>query len=288
MVMDLSMIDATAATDVGIRRQLRPNQDSYILRRINSIDNKFLFAAVADGHGERAGELASTTAVECAYWLAQRLLQGYVFVNLTEAIHKAVQYASARVNHRLGRAGLLGCGDTMLDAIIVSDSGEWAGAHVGDGRIYSGEIARSALEQLTNDDVSYHSQTAPISDDERLFLRFGQHNYDVTVTLGRAQPDDIQLLRGTLEPAQTIVMVTDGVYEAVHPSEMADCVRYSKNPAQSIVNRARIPQMRVDLIVQGLLSRNEPADRQKINNSLAGSDNATAIVITTEAFGCAR
>lgn len=138
------VIEATARTDVGLRRQV--NEDSVLAEHPVYV--------VADGMGgHEAGDLASTAAIDA---FAELLERDHALV-VTD-VDAAIESARAAVDAvALGTERGAGC--TLTGAVMIEHEGApyWYVFNIGDSRVY--QHSGAGLAQIT-DDHSLHAELA--------------------------------------------------------------------------------------------------------------------------------
>lgn len=138
------VIEATARTDVGLRRQV--NEDAMLAEHPVYI--------VADGMGGHdAGDLASRAAVEAFQGLAGAARR--LSVADVDAAIDAARAAVAAVAVGTER----GAGCTLTGAVMIEQEGapHWYVFNIGDSRVY--QFSSAGLTQIT-DDHSLHAELA--------------------------------------------------------------------------------------------------------------------------------
>lgn len=217
-------LEVGAATTIGLNPTRNFNEDAFGFSRMqlwyHPSGYSMLKACVADGMGGmEAGEIASRAAVE-AFLVAQST--GPIDP-LTQAEWTLAAAQSANTAVRAALAGQSG-GSTLSGVVIYNR--QVSLAHVGDSRIY--RINPQGIEQLTRD----HSLVASM-------VAMGE----ITPEQAENHPARSTLLRslGTpniptgyidsyqsnhpqatfeLESGETLLLVTDGVWEVISPAEM--------------------------------------------------------------------
>lgn len=217
-------LEVGAATTIGLNPTRNFNEDAFGFSRIqlwyHPSGYSLLKACVADGMGGmEAGEVASRAAVEA--FLADQP------PDLSDAMVQAEWTLSAAQSANTAvRAALAGqAGGATLSGIVVYNR-RVSLAHVGDSRIY--RINPQGIEQLTRD----HSLVASL-------VAMGE----ITPEQAENHPARSTLLRslGTpniptgyidsylanhpeatfdLKPGETLLLVTDGVWDLISPAEM--------------------------------------------------------------------
>jgi PPM family protein phosphatase len=240
-----------SSSTVGISPDRATNEDSCgaLQRRVFGAagHDNLMVACVADGMGGMArGEDASQAAV--------RGFLDFETVELSRAVAaSAAQAANARVIEALeGKSG--GCTFTG----VICDAERVVLAHVGDTRAYL--VSDRLVQQLTED----HSMVM-------MLVKMGvipieaAHNHPDSNKVMRAlgsnrvmPPDYVDTLEVTVRPNDRIVIMSDGVWGALQPSDL-EAMLLEPQPVQDMA----------DALVRSALT--------------AGStDNATALVLLFE------
>jgi serine/threonine protein phosphatase PrpC len=236
--------DVAARSTLGLSINRMQNEDSYGIRQ-QSLNNSgsLILGVVADGmggmsHGEIASKLAVHTVLSAAIpenittsdkrsqWLRSLVSQA------NEVVHKNVKN-----------------GGTTLSAVLAIGK-ELFIAHVGDSRIYM--LRGKYICQLSEDHslVALHLISGEISYEES--LSHPDRNV-LTKSLGDKQFKESYIqdlsrfdnkLSSPLENGDIILLCSDGVWDLVDPSELADIFTSS----QSI-------QTSIDLTIQRVLSK---------------------------------
>lgn len=240
-----------SSSTVGISPDRATNEDSCgaLQRRVFGAagHDNLMVACVADGMGGMArGEDASQAAV--------RGFLDFETIELGRAVAaSAAQSANARVIEALeGKSG--GCTFTG----VICDAERVVIAHVGDTRAYL--ISDMLVQQLTED----HSMVMMLVKMGVIPLE-AAHNHPDSNKVMRAlgsnrvmPPDYVDTLEVTVRPHDRIVIMSDGVWGAIQPSDL-EAMLLESQPVQDMA----------DALVRAALK--------------AGStDNATALVLLFE------
>ena len=191
-------------TETGPRKK---NEDS---ASIVTLDDRTIFAIVADGMGGHAGgETASSLAVQTAMAYFNT---GASIVDSAMLAHKAIILESAR--NRL----LAGMG-TTLTAIAISNS--WLnGAHVGDSHAY---LVRKGEVLLLTDDHSVAGQKLALGlmteKESKVHPDRNRLDYACGMDWGQIQ---IQPFSLELHPGDRILLSTDGLHDKLLRAEIAE------------------------------------------------------------------
>lgn len=239
----LGNIIYSAGTDVGMRRE--ENQDSY---GIISGD-RFRLHIVADGMGGvQGGAVASNLAISTI----ENLLKNRGDCSQVEFLKAA--HAANEAIHIRGKddPALAGMGTTLVALLFTP--GAMFVAHVGDSRAYlirSGEIS-----QLTED----HTLVQELVRSGAITEEQAQHHpvsHMLTRSMGPSPQIEVdcELFPGGVKPKDMFLLCSDGLYNLVKPSEIADIV--STNSTDDAV------QMLIDLA-----------------NERGGTDNITVLIVS--------
>jgi PPM family protein phosphatase len=209
--------EAAGMTDVGCQRD--NNEDHFAYWEPDTdlqFEEKGRLAVVADGMGgyeggQEASSLAVNTVID-VYSKASDSNPQAVLLSALKAAHERIREKAAAT------PTLYGMGTTCTAAVIVS--GHLYFAHVGDSRLYL--LRAGALTQLTRDHsyVGRLVESGLISRDE---AEFHPQRHILTAALGTVgelvtDSRDTPLL---LEPGDTLVLCTDGLWGQVRDEELA-------------------------------------------------------------------
>ena len=215
-VIDAGNLRIAAATDVGRRRS--QNEDSHVIWTGESAEERLRFGAllvVADGMGgANAGEVASRLAADTV--LETYLQQGTEDPAgaLGEAIGRANSIVHSQAGEHESQKGM----GTTCTAVAVRGNRVWI-AHVGDSRAYL--VRGEGIRRMTRD----HTLVAELV--ERGHLSEAEAATDprrnqLTRCVG-ALPDvavDSGEWEDRLQPGDTLVMCSDGLYGLVTEGEI--------------------------------------------------------------------
>ena len=208
-------LDIAGASDRGVRRRDRPNQDGFFVPDAGvSLDDGVLLV-VADGMGGAAGgERASVTALEALAALEVGDAPG-------SALVEGIVEANARV-HALGEedASLVGAGTTVV-AALVRGAGAWV-AHVGDSRAY--RYRAGALERLTSDHsyVQEEIDAGRLSEEE---AREHPRRNLITRSVGSREEVEVDVLETELREGDALLLCSDGLWGMVDDAGLAIALR---------------------------------------------------------------
>ncbi len=202
------------ASDVGL---VRPgNEDAFLMEPP-------LFA-VADGlGGHRAGEVASTVAVETLFAHAPKHADAKGLARAVRAANAAVIEAAEQ-----GR-GREGMGTTLTAAMV--EGTRIALAHVGDSRAYL--LARGELVQLTQD----HSLVGDMVRSGTLSAEAARVHPNRSV-ITRALGSDPNMVADAFEveasPGDRLLLCTDGLTGMVEDAAIAEVLRTAPSPKAAV------------------------------------------------------
>ncbi|MDH6100397.1 protein phosphatase 2C domain-containing protein [Anabaenopsis sp. FSS-46] len=250
---------ATGST-VGLSPHRLHNEDNYGVRQEQlSNSQTMILAVVADGMGGMShGELASKIAVEIPLQTAIppdcKTLEQYQQW-LTSLFHTANEAINDQVKD----------GGTTL-SMILAIAQQLIIAHVGDSRIYL--LRQGEIRQLSED----HSLVAMLVASGQITLEESIDHPDRNVLIksmgskSRLSDGYVQDLRRTtpelsltLEDADIIILCSDGVWDLVPPSDLADIFNNCHHPDSDL-------QLAVDKTITQVLQK-------------GASDNATLVAL---------
>lgn len=202
------------ASDTGLVRL--GNEDAFLMEPP-------LFA-VADGlGGHRAGEVASTIAVETLFAHAPKQADAKGLARAIRAANAAIIEAAEEGR---GREGM----GTTLTAAMVQGT-RIALAHVGDSRAYL--LARGELVQLTED----HSLVADMVRSGTLTAEAARVHPNRSV-ITRALGSDPNMVADALEvdaaPGDRLLLCTDGLSGMVDDAAIAEVLRAAPSPKAAV------------------------------------------------------
>ncbi len=231
-------------TDTGQKR--KNNEDSHLIlpldgsvapqngeQKVLGLDQPGLLLAVADGMGGHiAGEVASRMCVDhlAKEMRAQKLVTGVTQPDLSLALRKAVEVAHQSVyahSQLQGESSIMG---TTLTATLLSETRAHV-AQVGDSRAYLFRDGNLIL--LTQDQTVGNMLRSRGDDSERISSRIKEL---LMQALG-AQPDiEVIMSAIDLERGDALLVCSDGLYKAVSPSEIVDCLEQAEIVCQKATN----------------------------------------------------
>jgi len=224
-----------AATDVGRVRD--GNEDAYL------VDDGMGLIAVADGMGgQRAGEVASATALEA---LRAAITGGRPLRESIEDANDAVFTKS------LTDTSLRGMGTTLTAGTLVAGDTVLIG-HVGDSRAYL--LHDGELRQVTND----HSLVEELVREGRLTAdeaAVHPQRSIITRALGVDASVEVDVYPVELVPGDRLLLCSDGLTGMVQPDDIAATLRRESDPTRAAT-----------LLVDAA-------------NAAGGEDNITVIVV---------
>jgi serine/threonine protein phosphatase PrpC len=227
-------------TDTGRKR--KNNEDSHLIfpldgsvapqngeQNVLGLNQPGLLLAVADGMGGHiAGEVASRMCVEhlAKEMRAQSLVTGVTQPDLSLAFRKAVEAAHQRVyTHSQQQGESLTMGTTLTATLLNGTRAHVA--QVGDSRAYL--FREGNLILLTQDQTIGNMLRSRGEDSERIS---SQIKGLLIQALG-AQPDiEVIMSALDLELGDALLLCSDGLYKAVSPSEIVDCLEQAGSARQ--------------------------------------------------------
>lgn len=221
------MIRAWGITDTGaVRTQ---NQDYYYLM---PVEEDLTVAIVCDGMGgAKAGNVASTLAVETAKAYLERLSREQLLASPDEYLSQAAALANEAVFQKAAQdPDCHGMGTTMVAAIVHGR--EAVILNIGDSRAYRvGEdgIVKATRDHSVVEDLIHRGQITP--EEAR---QHPQKNL-ITRALGAEEVCRADLYQLQLEPGEFLLLCTDGLsntltdqellYEVIHGGSSESCCR---------------------------------------------------------------
>jgi len=228
------MIRAWGITDKGAVRS--QNQDAYYLKT----EEDLVLAVVCDGMGgARAGNVASSLAVEAAVACLEELRGSDPALAPGERLDRAAQAANDQVFHKaLHDPECRGMGTTMVAALVQ-------GAHaallnIGDSRAY--RIGPEGIVKVTRDhslveDLVHRGEITP-----EQARQHPQKNL-ITRCLGSERTARTDLYELELKPGEHLLLCSDGLsntltdqellYEVLHGGEIESCCQRMLDAAMS-------------------------------------------------------
>ena len=290
-------IDVDIASDIGIQRdeEFQKNEDCakvWITEVRNSFGSnkivsypkeetiRYVLAALADGHGD-GGHIASKIAVHKVIHSINKFFmnRSSMYFGETEKdkrkIEGKLRNAITNVNQTLLKKkeksqGLTKMG-TTLDVLLMLYTGDYFIGHVGDGRIYRQD--RLGMFRLTEDHSGYFEFEGKPTKDEELYLNYVGLK-SAPRALGKRKNLPSEISRGKFQHGDTYVLMSDGIYNATHHDEISEILKNPQGTAQELVDRSNKP----DKVIQ-VLEKYDDINKENLYESVAGADNASAIVI---------
>lgn len=202
-----------AGTDIGRRR--KNNEDAFL------VDDDLGLWVVADGMGgQAAGEVASQQAVETVHEMVTSGLKRSGGKGAERVLESAIQGATYMV---FGMAEMdrtkTGMG-TTVSAVLVQPE-ELLLAQVGDSRIY--RVRGGQAVQLTEDHtlINWQLQNGIITPEE---AKTSKQKNVITRAVGNRDYVQVDILRCDVQPGDTFVLCSDGMYSYVQTDELPDLV----------------------------------------------------------------
>ena len=208
----LNTMKYTALTDVGKKRSL--NEDAYIA------DGKLF--AVADGMGgHRAGEVASSLALEALAFALSKRAKDTLEEQLEEAVQRANKTVHDKAVRDLDRRGM---GTTLT--VAVPKSGKLYIGHVGDSRLY--RMRDGKLIQLTRD----HSLVAQMVESGHLKPEEAEiHPQRSVITRAVGGDNDIKvdIIVEEMLAGDKFLLCTDGLNTMLSDEDITEVLRDKKD-----------------------------------------------------------
>jgi serine/threonine protein phosphatase PrpC len=222
-------------TDVGMKRDL--NEDSLVTLEaaqfIQQGSQNIGLYAVADGMGgAAAGEIASRMVTEA---LAAQISEGHLFAPPYErnpeeykAILKTAAERSNKAIFDKRTADRTDMGSTLVAALLVGNQAYLA--NVGDSRAYL--ISRESIKKITKD----HSLVQALVDQGQIteadVRTHPQRNY-ILRNVGDKAQIGVDLYQQMLEPGQSILLCSDGLWEMMQDEDIRRIVNQNPNPQEA-------------------------------------------------------
>ncbi|HZU66421.1 MAG TPA: protein phosphatase 2C domain-containing protein [Ktedonobacteraceae bacterium] len=223
-------------TDPGLERRHKPNEDSLFAARGTRGDRArpqdFGLFIVADGMGGHAfGQQASRLAIQTmTEWVLPQLASGdapgeaecrEILILGAQAANRVLYRRNKEQGTRMG---------TTINAVLVRESTAFV-VNVGDSRTYLYREA-SGLRKLTRDHslVAYLVESGIIRPDD--IYRHPQRN-QIYRSLGSEPFIPVDSFVEPLQPGDTLVLCSDGLWEMVRDRRMQEIVRQAVVPAQA-------------------------------------------------------
>ena len=207
-------LEAVGLSDQGVVR--RRNEDAFLVRDLSSRDaGEAWLLAVADGMGGMAGgQTASTETIGCL----SEIITGWP-EDPAASLRESVVLANDRLRQIVARQPeLWGMGTTLVTALI-REATAWLG-NVGDSRAYL--VRHGDIRRITDDHSWVGEQVRAGRLTEAEAAVHPRRNV-ITRSVGseeRVEPEIFGPL--SLEPGDTLLLCSDGLYEVVADAEMAD------------------------------------------------------------------
>lgn len=213
---------SAAATEIGRARE--ENEDRYLHLPLSAV------FGVADGvgglpHGAVAAETAIATIRDDVQAGRRSLAESFQRAN------QAVVQLGRRLNPSLGIASTLTCARLSSGRLEI--------AHLGDSRAYLWRGHR--LQQLTVDHSVANDVRAREARGETGNWNGVRHSRALTRCVGMPGAPEIDVLEQPLQPQDWLLLLTDGITEAVTDREMAAALTTAEAPEpllQSLIGLA--------------------------------------------------
>lgn len=203
-------------------------------------DDSYLLAVVCDGvGGEQAGEVASYIAVK----VLSDFLSGYSEIDLDILRRGVIAANNAIIEMQLNPRYDRMC--TCMSACILSyKTDKLLISHIGDTRIYSYATMSDVITKLTRDHSYVGEKLDRDEISERQAMSHPKRNR-ITRCLGSRSlsydDDYIYAAEYSLKDIDSLILISDGVYDAVSSAEIKDIIATVHPPetaARSIVDEA--------------------------------------------------
>ena len=248
------------STDVGMRRAV--NQDNFIIRKYS---DDVIFAVVCDGMGGAAGgSIASSAAVEAFCSQLDDAEATYpLFADLDEAgLEHILVGAAEEANHAVYKKAqsdeeLTGMGTTLVGCIVMP--GRIYTVNVGDSRMYMDK--GEGMFQVTKDHsyVQYLVDIGKLSKEE---AKVSKKKNIITRAVGTERTVEVDFFVTEYSGSARMLLCSDGLTNHVEEEEL--CELLSKACSEEGIRTA----------CEEMISR---------ANSLGGTDNITAVIISVAA-----
>ncbi len=237
-------------SDVGISRKNNPNEDTFILEKM---EDGCLLAVVCDGMGgANAGEIASGLASKTFMGFLSEKYSGWNENQLKKNMREAVSRANKAVfDASVGESGLSGMGTTIV-AAFINEEGEAVLANVGDSRAYL--VGEEGLCQLTHDHSLVNEMILRGEISKLEAHRHPSRNL-ITRAVGVEPEVKCDIYTHKAKKGDFILLCSDGLSDQVSEPEIYYEIYESGHP---------------ELACQSLV---------ELANSRGGSDNITMILI---------
>lgn len=216
------MIYAWGITDKGVVRS--QNQDSYYLKPVG---DDLVIAMVCDGMGgARAGNVASTLAVETAVTYLEGLSQEAMLQAPGEHLIQAALLANAAVYYRAEQdIACRGMGTTMV-AVILSERKAHI-LNIGDSRAY--QLGEDGVQKVTRDhsvveDLVHRGELTPEE------ARSHPQKNLITRALGAEPEARTDLYDLELKVGEFLLLCSDGLSNTLTDQELLYEVLYGEAP----------------------------------------------------------
>jgi serine/threonine protein phosphatase PrpC len=235
------IVDICGKSDVGLVRQ--HNEDSYLYGNLETgekstpanpraltIERGPALLVVADGVGGAAsGELASSIATDCIFAELQkwwRSESGRDSETIAAAMRNAIDVANDSIwGKAQGVPAHHGMGTTATIALLVHSEVHFG--QIGDSRGYL--IRGGDVRQLTKDQ-SLVQRLIDAGRMTRTQAEKSEHRNIILQALGPEQRVVSDLYQEDLQPADYVLVCSDGLSNQVTESEIAEYAKAAKNP----------------------------------------------------------
>ncbi|MBU1974775.1 MAG: protein phosphatase 2C domain-containing protein [Nanoarchaeota archaeon] len=191
-----------------------------------------------------------------------------------EKVRSALDVCEAMASMPLGTLESLRNMGTTLDATIIFNGTAYIG-HVGNGRVYNirrhTHLSSGYMEQLTTEHVDYPPGADRLTRDQKtvLEMRLGLNSF-----IGKTGELKVDVVTERLGPADTFVIVTDGVSHTVSYNELSHIMsgkwEYASDELMKLIQE---PEQMAPIIADGQMSNSE------VREKFGGRDDATFLAI---------
>lgn len=208
-------------TDIGQHR--RTNQDYFYTSEmpVGNLPNLFI---VADGMGgHNAGEYASKHAVDTIVAMAEQSKEEEPAAILEAAIREANRRLLAKAAEDESMRGM---GTTIVAATIAGAS--LCVANVGDSRLY---LVNEEMKQITRDH-SLVEEMVRLGEMDKEAARSHPDKNIITRAVGAAEEIEIDFFEAELNPADEILLCSDGLTNMVEDEDIRRLVKGQRDAAE--------------------------------------------------------
>lgn len=219
------------STNIGAKRKI--NQDACLAAMISHKGKDYYVFAAADGlGGHRSGEVASQIAID---YITDHLCEVNDYSNISDMDHFINKVNSEIVKSSIHNPDLSGMATTLT--LCILDKENLSISQIGDSRAY--RINDKGITRLTKD----HSLVQMLLDEGRLnnidISNHPQKNV-ITRALGTDSKVKIDLYNYKIQPSDTYLVCTDGLYNMVSEDEIHEIIQNNEPPeaVRQLINLA--------------------------------------------------